>query len=202
MAPTIIVGDDENAGDVAARLLELADHQRQVKTRTDGPKMAFEVTDEVYEKYTKGGAERSTDEERANAVQRMIEQQGADDPDAITSDDELPDLAKSNDPYLDGDLSEIDQPIEGDELPDAARNIDPPANGSAPDDGSGNDPDADAEDNDDDDQAETPKPKPARKRAARKATKAAAPAATGSGESRGLTCQHGYSQRSTAPGCG
>jgi hypothetical protein len=176
MAPTIIVGDDENAGDVAARLLELADHQRQVKTRTDGPKMAFEVTDAIYEKYTAKGGERSTDEQRANSVQRMIEQQGADDPDTITSDDELPALAISNDPYLDGDLANIDDPIEGDELPDAARNIDPPANGSAPDDGSGNDPNAD-----DDDQADKPAPKP-RKRAARKATKAAAPAPAGSGE--------------------
>lgn len=167
MAPTIIVGDDENAGDVAARLLDLADRQRDVRTRTDLSSPAFEVPEAVYDKYV-GRAKRSDEERRTN--QQATMQAEADAPTVVTSDDELPEAARVADPADVGD--KVAGQIEGDELPDSAKVVDPPSNGDAPDSGDG------------DQVEEQPKPKPARKRAPRKATaaKKTTPAAAGSGE--------------------
>lgn len=130
MAPTIIVGDDESAGDVAARLLELADNQRQVRVRTDLPRPAFEVPDALYRKYG-GRGKRSDAERRVNAVDKMVADDDATT--TVTSDDDLPDGAGNVDP---DDVDDVGGPITSDdELPEVARNIDPPANGEYPDSG-------------------------------------------------------------------
>lgn len=158
MAPTIIVGDDENAGDVAAALLDAADNQRQVRVRTDLNRPAFEVPDELYKRHV-GRKARSDDEQRVNSVEGEL----GDDADPIEGD-ELPDAARNVEPGT----GEITGPIEGDELPAEARNVEPPSNGDAPNDG------------EPEPEAEAPKP---RKRAtsSRRATKST-PAAAGSGE--------------------
>lgn len=168
MAPTVIVGDDENAGDVAARLLELADHQSDVQVRTDMRGPAFDVPDDVYDQYIgKGKADgRPDDERRANAVARQqAAQTKRDDLDGPLVSDELPDLAKVAEP---GDGDDL-RTIEGDDLPDAAKVTEPPSNGDAPDDGSGFDPDdqGDGDQGDEPDPEPDTKPKP-RKRAPRK----------------------------------
>ena len=162
MAPTIIVGDDESAGDVAARLLDLADHQRQVKVRTDLPGAAFEVPDSVYDQYV-GKSKRSDDERRTNA---FAKRQADDDTGrVVTSDDELPPEVLNADPDS-IDPEQVGTITSDDELPAGARNIDPPANGDQGD--SGDQPPAD----------DQPAP---RKRTSR-ARKTAAARATGSGK--------------------
>jgi hypothetical protein len=167
MAPTVIVGDDENAGDVAARLLDLADHQRDVKVRTDTRGPAFDVPDDVYLRYI-GKGDRADDEQRVNAIARQQDEQaGRDDLDGPLVSDELPALAVNADPM---DNTDGFGEIEGDDLPEAARVVEPPSNGDAPNDGSGFTPDDDG-DGDQGDEPEVedkPKPKP-RKRTPRKA---------------------------------
>jgi hypothetical protein len=149
MAPTVIVGEDENAGDVARELLDHADNQRQVKVRTDLPSAAFEVPDDVYAKYV-GRRKRPDDERRVNQVAEQVRAAGAED--EIEQGDELPDSAKVVEPGDGDDLTRIE---DGDELPREATNVEPPSNGEAPNDGSGLDQDDEPE----------PAPKP-RKRAA------------------------------------
>jgi hypothetical protein len=167
MTSTIIVGEDEQPGDVAAKLLGLADRQQDVQVRTDLARPAFDVPDELYKRYA-GRGKRSDDERLVN--QRAQQQADADAPEQLTGDD-LPDTARVVEPGDGDDLSKIVD----DGLPDSAKVVEPPSNGDAPDDGSGND-----------DQADEPEPKEApkpRKRASRaKATKSTAPAASGSGE--------------------
>ena len=157
MAPTIIVGDDENAGDVAAALLAAADNQRQVKVRTDLARPAFDVPDELYKKHV-GRKTRSDDEQRINSA---AEVPGDDE---TIEGDELPDGARNAEPGT----GEITGEIEGDELPEAARNVEPPSNGDQ------GDPDPEPE-------VEAPKP---RKRAStrRTAAKSTPAAAAGAGE--------------------
>lgn len=168
MTSTIIVGEDEQPGDVAAKLLDLADRQQDVQVRTDLARPAFDVPEALYAKYA-GRDKRSDDERLVN--QRAQQQADADAPDLIEGD-ELPDSARVVEPGEGDDLSEIVD----DGLPDSARVVEPPSNGDAPDDGTGNDDQAD----DPEPQAETTKP---RKRASRaKATKSTPPAASGSGE--------------------
>lgn len=167
----IIVGADESAGDVAARLLELADHQNDVQTRTDGPGMSFEVPEKVYQAYTAKGGDRPEPEQRANSVQRMLSQQGADDPDAIRSDDELPEGARIAEPGTGAD--DIAGEIVADELPDSAVVVDPPGNGDAPDAGDqGDEPEP---------ESEPDKPAP-RKRTSRARKSTSKPAPAGSNE--------------------
>ena len=156
MAPTIIVGDDENAGDVAGELLKLADNQRQVRVRTDLSSAAFEVPDAVYKKYV-GRRSRSDEEQRVNAVDDQQRKIDAGDPDAIVGD-ELPDSAKVAEPGDGDDLTKI----VGDELPDSAKIVEPPSNGDAGG--------ADADDPETPNDPETPKP---RKRASRSRARAA-----------------------------
>lgn len=123
MAPTIIVGDDESAGDVAAQLLKLADRERDVKTRTDLSRPAFTVPDELYDRYTNG--DRSETERRVNAVEELS---AADDADTqVTTEDEIPASAVNADPR---DVAGVGAPIEGDDIPAGAVNADPP--GTAP----------------------------------------------------------------------
>lgn len=165
MAPTIIVGDDENAGDVAGELLAAADNQRQVRVRTDLPRPAFEVPDDLYKKYV-GSRTRPDDEQRVNAVDELP----ADD-EPLVSDD-LPDAARNVEPGT-GDVDQLAGDLVSEELPDAARNVEPPSNGDAPDDGSGNpDPDADADV--EAEQAPKPRKRAPSRRAATKSTPAAA----------------------------
>jgi hypothetical protein len=161
MAPTIIVGDDESAGDVAAKLLELADNQRQVKVRTDLTGAAYEVPDHVYAKYV-GRRKRPDAEVRENAfAQRQAE---ADAPVSVTSDDATPDGAVNVDP----DDVEV-EPVSSDDVPPReAINVEPPSNGvDQGDQGDGDPP------------AATDQPAAPKKRASR-ARKAAAPRAAGS----------------------
>lgn len=154
---TIIVGDDESAGDVAAKLLELADNQRHVRVRTDLSSPAFDVPDDLYRKYT-GRRKRSEAEQRVNAVDRMV---AADDAaGAIEPSGEIPAGALNTDPHA-AELAELAGPTEGDKLPAAATNTEPPSNG--------------------DDQGEQPEPAP-RPRKRTPAKKSAPPAASGSGE--------------------
>jgi len=166
---TIIVGEDEQPGDVAAKLLDLADHQRDVQVRTDLARPAFDVPEALYAKYA-GRGKRSDDERLVN--QRAQQQADADAGERIDGD-ELPDSARVVEP---GEGDDLSARIVSDELPASAQVVEPPSNGDAPDDGTGNDDQAD----DPEPQAEAPKP---RKRASRaKATKSTAPAASGSGE--------------------
>lgn len=145
MAPTIMVGDGENAGDVAARLLSLADNQRHVKVRTDLARPAFDVPDELYEKFVKDAGDRPDDEQRLN------DQPPGGDPTGIEGD-ELPGEATNAEPG-EGDIT---APVEGDDLPAEATNAEPPSNG-------------DTNDHDDDEAEEPPAPKK-RTRAAKKTT--------------------------------
>lgn len=160
---TIIVGDDESAGDVAAKLLELAENQRQVRVRTDLGRPAFDVPDAVYKRYA-GRGKRSEAERRVNAVDEMV---AADDEQtAIVPSGDLPASAVNTDPHAGAaaELAELANPPAGDELPASAVNAEPPSNG--------------------DDQAEAePVAAPRRARKRTPAKKAAAPAAApGSGE--------------------
>jgi hypothetical protein len=162
MAPTIIVGDDENAGDVARELLAAADNQRDVRVRTDLRSPAFEVPESLYKSHV-GRRKRGDDEQRINAVEGEL----GDDAPPIEGD-ELPDSALVVEPGT-GDLG---GEIVGDELPESARVVEPPSNGDAPNSGDAGD------------QADEPEPAPKpRKRAtsSRRATKST-PAAAGSGE--------------------
>lgn len=160
MAPTIIVGDDENAGDVAAALLAAADNQRQVKVRTDLARPAFDVPDELYKKHV-GRRTRSDDEQRINSV---AEVPGDDE---TIEGDELPPAAQNAEPGT----GEIAGDIEGDELPDAARNVEPPSNGDQGDGDQGDQGDAEPE-----------APKPRKRTSTRRATKSTPAAAAGAGE--------------------
>jgi hypothetical protein len=170
MTSTIIVGEDEQPGDVAAKLLGLADRQQDVQVRTDLARPAFDVPDELYKRYA-GRGKRSDDERRVN--QQAQQQADADAPEQLNGD-ELPDTARVVEPGDGDDLSEIVD----DGLPDSAKVVEPPSNGDAPDDGTGNDEQGDEPDPEP--EPEAPKP---RKRASRaKATKSTAPAASGSGE--------------------
>lgn len=188
MAPTIIVGDDEDAGDVAARLLDLADNQRQVKVRTDLPSAAYDVDDKTYKAYV-GRHTRSDDELRVNSVQDAADADDAEG--AITTDDEVPDAARNIDPS-DVEQSEVGGPVRSDdELPDLAVNALPPSNGDAPnsgDTGTATDGDAGNQLNSDPDArtdgtATEPEQKAQpRKRAPRKAAKSTAPAAGSDGK--------------------
>ncbi len=175
MAPTIIVGDDESAGDVAGKLLRLADHQRDVQVRTDLPSPAFEVPDAVYEKYT-GRTRRPEAERRVNAVDRMVAD--ADTPDAVTSDDELPDAARMADP-ADVDPDAAGAVTSDDDLPREAVNVDPPANGEYPNAG---DQGAAADADETGTEPTKPTKRAATKRAPRKAAAKSAPAPAGGGE--------------------
>jgi hypothetical protein len=156
MAPTIIVGDDENAGDVARELLDAAEHPRHVRVRTDLARPAFDVPDELYKRHV-GRRTRSDDEQRINSVADV----GGDD--QAIEGDELPPAAQVVDPGT-GDVA---GDITGDELPAAAQVVEPPSNGEP-------EPAPEAE-------AEAPKP---RKRAStsRRATKSTPAAAAGAGE--------------------
>jgi hypothetical protein len=133
MAPTIIVGDGEDAGDVARRLLDAADSTRTVRVRTDLGPAAYDVDDVTYERFTRSAGDRPDGEARANSVQRVSD--AADAEGRITSDDELPDTARVADPGAGFD--DIAGPLVGDELPREAINVDPPANGDGFDDGDG-----------------------------------------------------------------
>lgn len=157
MAPTIIVGDDESAGDVAAKLLELADHQRQVKVRTDLTGAAFDVPDHVYARYV-GRGKRPDAEVRENAFAKA--QADADAPVTVTSDDDTPAEALNVDP----DTVEVEPVSSDDTPPREAINVEPPSNGV--DQGDGDPP------------AATDQPAAPKKRA--RARKAAAPRAAGS----------------------
>lgn len=157
MPPTIIVGDDENAGDVARELLDAADHPRHVRVRTDLARPAFDVPDELYKKHV-GRKTRSDDEQRINSA---AEVPGDDE---TIEGDELPDAARNAEPGT----GEIAGDIEGDELPAAARNAEPPSNG---DQGDGDQGDAEPE-----------APKPRKRTSTRRATKSTPAAAAGAGE--------------------
>lgn len=164
MAPTIIVGDDENAGDVARELLDAADHQRDVRVRTDLARPAFEVPDELYKRHV-GRKTRSDDEQRVNSVEGEL---GGDD--QAPTGDELPAAAQNVEPGT----GDVGGDIEGDDLPAAAQNVEPPSNGD-PTPGPEPDPEAEAE-------AEAPKPRK-RTTSSRRATKSTPPAAAaGAGE--------------------
>ena len=157
MAPTIIVAQGEDTGEVARKLLALADHQNQVSMRTDLDRPAFVVPDHVYDRFTGKGGKRDDAERRLNQ-----QEPGTPVPDG----DELPESAVNVEPGT----GDVDSTIVGDDMPAAAVNAEPPANG---DDGSQDTTDGEG----DSGEQQEDKPKTPRKRAPRAAKKAAASAA-------------------------
>lgn len=169
MPPTIIVGDDENAGDVAAKLLRIATNQRHVKVRSDLRRPAFDVPEYVYSEYVGDTDERGEDEQRANA---LAAQAAAEEAETSLTGDETPDGAANADPGagLDDELAKMT----GDKTPDSAVNADPFARPD-PD----PEPETDGDQGDGDTEAK-PKPRkraPRKTAAPRKAAKSTSPAA-------------------------
>lgn len=177
MAPTVIVGDDETPAEVAARLLDLADNQRDVQLRTDlSRSVGYRVPDELYKRYT-GRKSRSDTERQINALDERSAEAG--EVNAL-SGDEQPDAtrtADTTDPA--GDLA---GDIVGDQQPETAVNVEPPQNGE-PDartpDGRAARTSNDADQGDE--QAKPRKTTTARKSTSRRATKAT-PATAGDGK--------------------
>lgn len=173
MAPTVIVGADENASDVARELLGHADNQRQVRVRTDLPATAYEVDEATYKRYV-GRRRRDDDEQRINQFDEQVREATAED--SVTSGDEVPREALNVEPGTGDDITGIQS---GDEVPREARNVEPPSNGDAPNDGTGFEQavepnaDPDAQRGGEPEPAPKPRKRTAAKRAAAKTTPSA-----------------------------